>query len=121
MADLPSWALTTAEPDDYAALASSPRPDPDLIRWPGLGKLKIWARQQGWPVPFFGFKRAFVTKMMESEDSFRRAVRLGGIAWAIPKSGHLLSARELCQLDELYQEPHADQRAGSWNALVVGL
>ena len=121
MPDLPSWALTTAEPDDYAALASARRPDPDLIRWPEINRLKPWARQQGWPVPWFGFKRAFVGKMMESEDNFRRAVRHSGIAWVIPKTGHVLSARELRELDELYQEPAADQRAGSWNALVVGL
>jgi hypothetical protein len=121
MSDLPAWALTTAEPEDYAALACGRRPDPDMVRWPDLSKLKVWARQQRWPVPLFGFKRAFLDRMMESEDNFRRAVRHSGIAWTIPKSEHRLSAWELRDLDELYQEPAADQRAGSWHALVVGL
>jgi hypothetical protein len=121
MANLPSWALKTAEPEDYPALAGGRRPDPDMIRWPDPAKLKAWARQQRWPLPFFGFKRAFVDKMMESEDSFRRAVRHSGIAWVIPKSAHLLSAGELRDLDDLYREPAAEQRRGSWNALVIGL
>lgn len=121
VAKLPAWALSNAEPEDYAALAARPRPDPELIRWPDVGKLKIWARQQRWPVPFFGFKRAFVTRMLEDEDSFRRAVRLSGIVWVMPKAEHRLSAREVSDLDLLYQEPVAVQRAGSWRALVIGL
>ncbi len=121
MADLPAWALKIAEAEDYAALAPGRRPAPDMIRWPDLAKLKAWARQQRWPVPFFGFKRAFVDRMMESEDSFRRAVRHSGIAWTIPKSAHQLTARELRDLDELYDEPDNIRRVGSWNALVIGL
>ena len=121
MTDLPSWALKTADPEDYAAVVARPRPDFDKIRWPDLRKIKTWARQQRWPVPYFGFKRAFVSKMMESEDSFRRAVWLSGIAWEIPKPEHHLSAQELRDLDELYQEPVASQRSGSWAALVIGL
>ena len=121
MADLPAWAMKIAEPEDYAAVASRSGSNLDTIRWPDLDKLKAWARQQRWPVPWFGFKRAFVSKMMESEDTFRRAVRHSGIAWTIPKSAHLLSLRELRDLDDLYHEPVAEQRRGSWAALVVGL
>jgi len=51
--------------------------------------------------------------MMESEGTFRRAVRHSGIAWTIPKSAHLLSVRELRDLDDLYHEPVVGQRAGS--------
>lgn len=116
LAGLPSWAQTTAEPQDYAAVLARHGHDPDMIRWPDLGKLKLWARQQKWPVPWFGFQRAFVRKMLENEDNFHRAIRLSGLVCVIPKSEHQVSARELRELDDLYLE------AGrSWDALVVGL
>lgn len=35
---------------------------------------RIYAEEQGWSLPLFGFKSAFIRKMLESDESFRKVI-----------------------------------------------
>ena len=37
------------------------------------------ARKLGWPTPFFGWKRAFIKRMLASDENFERALIESGI------------------------------------------
>ncbi len=52
------------------------------VNWGMHGVLpKGWAKKQGWPNPFWSykFKRVFISKMLESQENFKKALVESGI------------------------------------------
>ena len=43
-----------------------------------------WAREKHWPSPWFGFKKAFIRKMLENDENFTAALESGGVEVWIP-------------------------------------
>lgn len=119
--ELPAWAMHRADAYDYAAVAAHHSKGSVRVHWPDLKHLRGWAKQQRWPVPMFGFQHSFLSTLLKSEANFMLAVRYSGISLNVPASTCVMPESELRELDELYHEPVAEQRAGSWRALVIGL
>jgi len=83
--------------------------------------LRGWTRQQGWPTPWFGFKDAFLRKMLDSEDNFALALSESGIQVVIPIERYTISEEQLSEFDALYEEQNEFGRPTGWGALVSGL
>lgn len=96
---LPSWALKTAEPGDRL----------DAVRAHGRGLLKT------------NRNTAFVTKMLESDESFAIALTESGVEVRFPRKDYTLPASDLKALDELYDERSADGYPTRWRWLVEEL
>lgn len=111
---LPAWALTTAGPADRLAVQKAQSRGKAQIRWRNGAPPREWARRQGWPTPWFGFEKAFVTKMLESDECFALALSETGVEISIPRDRYILSAKELEDFDALYRD-------ASWDYLVEEL
>ena len=101
---IPTWALREATPEDQAFARDAHRLGRMHIEWPDRKALRAWARQQGWPTPWFGFEAAFITTMLASKENFARAIDDSGIGIHIPKQEHTISLEKLKELDALYEE-----------------
>jgi hypothetical protein len=55
----------------------------------GAWQVRDFAEKHGWPTPLFGFKKAFIAKMLESDENFELAVMNSGIDVYIPKGERL--------------------------------
>jgi hypothetical protein len=111
---LPEWALLTAGDHDRLAAADARRRQVLDLTWNAEKSVRAWAKEQGWPAPRFRFSEAFLTKMLESDACFVRALREAGVQVRIPKPTHTISEQELHELDAAY--------AGhSWRWLVEAL
>jgi hypothetical protein len=57
-----------------------------IISWgpKSILQQKNFAKRQGWPTPSFGFKKAFIAKMLESDENFDLVVRMSGIDVYVP-------------------------------------
>lgn len=132
----PAWAFKTAGPTDRAEALSAFQRGELRTNWDphpviagvnyvakrlAKGPSKTWAREQGWPTPWWSFKRAFLTTMLESDENFRLALKEAGVKLYLPKKEHTLSAGELQRLDDLYSERSRDGRPSSWGSLVEDL
>ena len=74
------------------------------IQWKNGLPSRGWARQHGWPTPWFGFEKAFVARMLTSQESFELALTMGGVEISIPKESHSIGPEELALLDEAYRD-----------------
>lgn len=119
--DMPTWAMkaATAEDRDFARRTHSR--GKMQIEWPDLKALRDWARHQGWPTPWLGFKEAFITKMLEKDENFELALNESGIKVRIPKKDHTISVEKLRGLDALYEERSAFRQPAGWGILVEEL
>jgi hypothetical protein len=80
--ETPPWAVKTAGPEDEVSVRAAQKRGTLLIKWPDPKALRGWARRRDWPTPWFGFKAAFLTKMLESKASFELAVNESGMGEA---------------------------------------
>ena len=74
------------------------------IQWKNGLPSRAWARQHGWPTPWFGFEKAFVARMLTSQESFELALTMCGVEISIPKERHSIGTEELGMLDEAYRD-----------------
>jgi hypothetical protein len=119
--EFPRWAMTAATPQDRERAEQALRLGRMQIEWPDRKAIRDWARQQGWPAPWFGFDESFIKTMLESDRNFELALNKSGIKVLIPLKHYIVSDEELRELDALYQERDASGRPASWGALVAGL
>jgi hypothetical protein len=111
---LPAWALAAAGPEDRLAACRARDRNVMQVRWKAGRPPRAWAKQHGWPTPWFGFEQAFVAKLLASDESFQLALAESGIEIFIPKEHHGIGAEELALLDEAYRDH-------SWRWLVEAL
>lgn len=111
---LPEWALTTAGPNDRLAAQSAHGRGVLQTRWKNDRSPREWAKQHGWPTPWFGFDEAFVAKLLESDESFELGLAESGIEISIPKKHHSISQEDLEEMDAAYRDH-------SWRWLVESL
>ncbi len=132
----PQWAMKTARPGDREDAARAHQRgtlktnwDPDAVGYAG-GRLidgppRDWAKAHGWPTPWFSFRSAFLTTMLESDENFDLAVTQSGVKVYFPKKEHTLSENDLKRLDALYEEREdmgvLGRRPSRWGALVEEL
>lgn len=119
--DIPAWVMKTATPGDRDFARRTHSRGRIQINWPDLKALRDWARHQGWPTPWFGFKEAFITKMLEKDENFELALNESGIKVRIPKKDHTISVEKLRELDALYEERSAFGQPAGWGILVEEL
>ena len=152
----PLWAMNTAKPGDRDAAARAHqrgtlKTNWDVFRAYGFevniaGGQKIdgpptdWAQAQGWPTPWFSFRSAFLTKMLESflphqdarelfltkmlesDENFDLAVTESGVKVYFPKKEHTLSENDLKDLDAMYEATDGGgRRPTRWRYLVGAL
>lgn len=117
----PAWALRAATAEDHELACDAQRRGRLQVEWPDLDALRRWAKQQGWPTPWFGFQKAFLNTMLESRERFALAFHGSGIALQIPKQRYTISAETVRRLDELYAERSPDGRPTLWGSLVEEL
>ena len=43
-----------------------------------------WAREKHWPAPWFGFKKTFIRKMLENDETFTEVLESGNVEVWIP-------------------------------------
>jgi hypothetical protein len=119
--NLPAWARQTATPQDRARAEQARRNDTIGITWPAIRALRRWAKQQGWPTPWFGIEEAFVDKMMESEETFALAVEQSGVVILIPIPHFAVSQEQLRGFDQWYAARSPEGRPTEWGILVEAL
>ncbi len=132
----PVWAVKTAGPGDRMEALDAYqegrlwtnwdfRSDGSLLNYGGKpivkGPSKKWAKERGWPTPWWSFKESFLGTMLESDENFRLALTEAGVELYFPKKEHILTATELQALDDLYSERSADGRPSGWGGLVAAL
>jgi hypothetical protein len=121
MPEVPGWALRAATAEDLGVVREAHGLGRAQVRWPDLKLLRVWAARQGWPAPRFGFEKAFLAKMLESEAAYRLAIEEGGIEVRVPRAEFTVSPERLAELDALYGERSAACRATGWGVLVEDL
>ncbi|MCB1041841.1 MAG: hypothetical protein KDC35_02820 [Acidobacteria bacterium] len=124
--NLPNWAKKKVNPthhgfDDVKRLHIEGKTQ---IQLPDLDELKNWSKLHGWPRPWFGFKKSFVTKMFESPETFSMGLS-AGIVLHIPIKQHTFTSQDMAELDALYYDREdmgaLGQRPVSWGSLVERL
>lgn len=118
---IPMWAMRTAKTEDQGVVRDAHRRGTLQITWPNLDVLRDWAKRQGWPTPWFGFEKAFLTRMLESEESFKLAIDQSGIEIQIPRRDFTISMEELRDLDALYEQRDTHGHPDRWRGLVEEL
>jgi hypothetical protein len=101
---LPAWALIEAQGEDRQAVLDARQRDTLQLTWTNGRPPRDWAKQQGWPTPWFSFDDAFVAKMFESDETFALALGGAGVRILIPKKSHTISPEELKELDSAYED-----------------
>jgi hypothetical protein len=119
--NIPAWALRAATPVDQDFALEAHRQGRIQFKWPHTKTLRIWAKQQGWSTPLFGFEKAFISKMLETKENFELAIQKSGIEIYIPRQDYTISGEKLRELDELYEERSSMGRPNSWGILVEEL
>lgn len=110
---LPSWALVQAGAADRQRVLDAKRRQSITLKWKADQPSRRWAKQQGWPTPWFGFPESFFAKMLESDENFALGLR-DAVDVLIPKATHTISDDELRELDIAYGDH-------SWRWLVDAL
>jgi len=85
------------------------------------GPPRGWAKAHGWPTPWFFFERAFLERMLATDEDFDLALRETGVEVYIPKEEIVVSAQELRELDQLYKSTDSYGRPDGWGSLVADL
>ena len=119
--NIPAWALRAAMSEDQGLAQEAHRQGKMQIKWPDGNALRTWAKQQGWPTPWFGFEEAFIAKMLETRENFELAIQKSGIEIHIPRKEYTISGEQVREMDELYEERSPTGRPTSWGALVEEL
>lgn len=117
----PSWALRPVTTEDLGYAIEAHRQGRMQIKWPDIKALRRWAKQQGWPIPFFGFEEAFITKMLATKDDFELAVATGGLEIQVPIQNYTISGEKMRELDALYEARSSTGHPNSWGILVEEL
>ena len=119
--NIPAWALRAATPEDQSLAQEAYRQGRMQVKWPDRKALRIWAKQQGWSTPFFGFEDTFMAKMLETKEDFERAITKSGIEIHVLRQNYTISSEMLRTLDALYEERSSTGRPNSWGTLVEEL
>jgi len=125
--DIPAWAKQRVLPDDpdFFRACQLHRLGRTQIQLPNLKELKGWAKSHGWPTPWFGFEKAFIARLFESEETFSLALRESGINIHVPIEEHTLTVERLKELDLLYEKREEmgalGRRPTDWGTLVSEL
>lgn len=125
-ANIPTWARQQVSPEhSRAEVQALHRQGRAEIVVPDGAKLEDWARAAGWPTPWFGFQKAFLEKLFESDETFALALRDSGISIEIPIKEHTISKAVLGKLDALYEAREdmgaLGERPTEWGSLVEKL
>ena len=76
-----------ARPEDRQAAIRAFKQGKLGITWhpsSGTWPARDFAKAQGWPAPLWGFKKAFIKKMLESDENFDLVLIRSGIDVYIP-------------------------------------
>lgn len=125
--DIPAWAKQRVTPTDHSFLKIQQlhRQGRTQIQLPDLKKLKDWAKSHDWPTPWFGFQKAFIAKLFESNETFMLALNKSGVKIHIPIKEHTLTIERVKELDALYEEREdmgvLGLRPTRWGGLVSEL
>jgi hypothetical protein len=120
-AAIPAWAMRRAAADDHAEARGAHGRGTLQVTWPERKALRAWSRLRGWPAPWFGFRTAFLTRMLESPVNFASALEESGIELHLPRREHTLSLDQVRELDELYEKRSSYGHAVWWGILVEEL
>ena len=122
--DIPAWAKQRVIPEDHSfvevrRLHGQGRTQ---VQLPDLKALKVWAKSHGWPTPWFGFKKALLDKLFESNETYTLALNESGITIHIPITEHTLTMARIKELDAWYEERDDTGAFGArptgWGSLV---
>jgi hypothetical protein len=122
--DIPGWAKERVTPMDhgFSEVSQMYRQGRAQIEMPDQKELKVWAKSNKWPTPWFGFKDAFIAKLFESDETFTLALNKSGINIHIPIKEHTLTMETLKELDTLYEKREdmgiLGRRPTDWGTLV---
>lgn len=115
--NIPSWALRTVTTEDQGLAKDAHQQGRLQIKWPNTKTLRNWAKQQGWPNPFFDFEEAFIAKMLETTETFKLAIEKSGLEIQVPRQNYTISNERIRELDSLYEERSVTGRPNSWGIL----
>jgi hypothetical protein len=77
--------LKLARPEDRLKAIEAYKEGLLTIEWGDKEKSpRQWAKEKGWPTPLFGFKKAFIRKMLENDENFTDALILYRVNVWIP-------------------------------------
>jgi hypothetical protein len=109
--NLPSWAVQPAS--DRLATQQAYKQGTMQTNWEQGHSLKTWAKNQGWPTPWFNFQTAFFNKMLADDAAFALALT-SGLQITIPKQTYTFTDAALQEMDEEYKNRE-------WRTLVARL
>jgi hypothetical protein len=75
--DIPGWAKRRVAPEkhSFSEVRRLHLQGRTQIQLPDVKDLKGWAKSRDWPTPWFGFKKAFIAKLFECDETFTLALR----------------------------------------------
>ena len=121
----PGWAMETATPQDRQRAKDAYQNRTWQLTWPEEKSIRAWARQQGWPVPWFIFDGRFIDTMLASDENFARALEESGLQVRIPREYYKLPDEDLKTMDTWYEEREDSgalrSRPVGWGVLVESL
>jgi len=118
---IPAWALRAATSGDQGLAQEAHRQGSMQIKWPNAKALRIWAKQQGWSTPLFGFEESFIAQMLQTKEQFELALKQSGIEIQIPRQEYTISGEKIRELDALYEQRSSSGHPNGWGILVEEL
>jgi hypothetical protein len=104
LSKIPDWAFELATPNHRHRAINAHQNGTLQIIWPDSKPIKLWAKQQGWRVPWFNFNQYFISKMLESDVNFALVLQKSGLKVSIPLAYYKISDNMLHEWDALYEE-----------------
>jgi hypothetical protein len=100
---IPDWAFRPVEAGDRELVIAA-RDKSLRVDWGDQNQVKAWAKEQGWPAPWFNFPGKFLDQMLANDENFAMALRNSGISLQIPVSSYTLPPIYIAEMDESYLE-----------------
>lgn len=104
LSKLPEWAFELAAPEHRHRAIAAHENGTLAIIWPDSKSLKTWAKQKGWRVAWFNFKKHFVNEMLENDINFELVLKERKLKISIPIEYYKISGQTLQTWDTLYEE-----------------
>ena len=117
----PDWAMKSARIEDYDRACSLKDRTAPQISYPERKALRAWAKARNWPTPLFFFEDAFLKTLFETQENFRLALEDSVVEIRLPIKHYAFPAKELAELDAMYEARGADGRPSEWGLLVTAL
>ncbi|HRV83393.1 MAG TPA: hypothetical protein P5275_00925 [Saprospiraceae bacterium] len=110
--NLPNWALRKAQSPDLEFARKCMEKGHYKLELPGNKATRHWMEERGWRRPFFGLESSFLKQFLSDTEHFQAALKDQIVILWLPIERYVMSASELRDFDETYQDRRFDAVVG---------